>query len=186
MDYDDQLRLVTPREDLRDAFLDMVADFHTTDQNWPHGANRVSMLAINDFPAYCGQMARNAKGEDLPEGYVPCTMFWLMDGNRMIGTLSLCHRLNEHLLNEGGHIGYCVRPSERRKGYMTRFLGLGLREALKIGIDRVLITCDDDNIASARVIEKCGGVLEDKRPCAARPGVLKRRYWIDLAEEDGR
>jgi predicted acetyltransferase len=83
------------------------------------------------------------------------------------------------LKNLGGHIGYSVRPSERQKGYATKMLSLVLKKAQALGITHILITCSDDNIASARVIEKNGGKLADK---TKREGSkeLTRRYWIDL------
>ncbi|MFT3900460.1 MAG: GNAT family N-acetyltransferase [Gordonia sp. (in: high G+C Gram-positive bacteria)] len=107
---------------------------------------------------------------------VPSTYFWIAadDGatdDELVGFLHLRHELNDFLLAEGGHIGYAVRPSARRRGHATRALRLGLAEAAALGIAEVLVTCDDDNTASRRAIEKCGGVLED-----VRDG--KRRYWI--------
>jgi predicted acetyltransferase len=177
----EELRLVHPREDLREAYMDMVADFHTVDNHWPHGANENCDLALRDFAAYCRQMEDYRHGRNLPDGWVPASMFWCMAGERMMGTLSLRHELNDLLREAGGHIGYSIRPSERNKGYMTKFLRMGLEEARKVGLERVLITCADSNLASARVIEKCGGVLEDKRDTELHGDDLTRRYWIDLS-----
>lgn len=110
-----------------------------------------------------------------PDGSkVPNTHFWIAEGEELVGYLHLRHRLNDFLLEEGGHIGYSVRPSRRREGHATRALALGVRRAAEVGVDRVLVTCDDDNAASRRTIERCGGVLED-----VRRG--KRRYWITAA-----
>ena len=106
---------------------------------------------------------------------VPCEFFWITDGPEerpeVVGFLALRTRLNEWLLNEGGHIGYSVRPSRRRQGHASRALGLALRRSAELGIDRALVTCDDDNDASARTIERNGGVYEDTRNG-------KRRYWV--------
>ena len=111
-----------------------------------------------------------------PDGSkVPSTHFWITDGEDLVGYLHLRHELNDFLLEEGGHIGYSVRPSRRREGHATRALALGVRRAAELGVERVLVTCDDDNAASARTIERCGGVLED-----VRNG--KRRYWITTAD----
>lgn len=110
----------------------------------------------------------------VPDGMVHSDYLWVTDGVRdeVIGFLALRHELNDWLLEEGGHIGYSIRPSRRREGHATRALGLGVRRAAELGIERVLVTCDDDNLASARTIELNGGVCEDTRHG-------KRRYWID-------
>lgn len=107
----------------------------------------------------------------MPAGRVPNTHFWILDGEEMVGYLHLRHHLNAFLLEEGGHIGYSVRPSRRKEGHATRALALGVRRAAELGIERVLVTCDADNDASRRTIERCGGVLEDVRNA-------KLRYWI--------
>ena len=107
---------------------------------------------------------------------VPATHFWLIDGQRYLGDLDLRHCLNDSLRRYGGHIGYTIRPSERRKGYGKLVCKLGIQEARKRGIDDILITCDDDNIASCKIIEANGGVLRDK--IDNQRGVLTRRYWI--------
>jgi predicted acetyltransferase len=108
------------------------------------------------------------------EAMVPCEFYWLTDGapEEVVGFLALRTRLNDWLLNEGGHIGYSVRPARRREGHASRALALGVRRAAELGIDRVLVTCDDDNVPSARTIVSGGGVYEDTRNG-------KRRYWID-------
>ena len=109
---------------------------------------------------------------ELPEDRVPCTYFWIADGDEFVGYLALRHRLNDWLLEEGGHIGYGVRPSRRREAHATRALALALEEAAALGLDRVLVTADEDNVGSWRVIEAVGGVQED-----VRKG--KRRYWVE-------
>ena len=96
---------------------------------------------------------------------------------RIVGMIDLRHRLNDFLAEFGGHIGYSVRPDERRKGYAKRMLELVLQEARARGLKRVLITCDDDNEGSARTIEANGGVFERM---AKMDGEVLRRYWIEL------
>ena len=115
---------------------------------------------------------------DPETGRVASTYFWITAGDggvddEVIGFLNLRHELNAWLLEEGGHIGYSVRPERRRQGHATRALALGVQRAGELGIDRVLVTCDSDNVPSARTIENGGGVFEDERNG-------KRRYWITL------
>jgi predicted acetyltransferase len=111
-----------------------------------------------------------------PEDRVHSDYYWITDGHgadeEVVGFLALRHRLTAWLLEEGGHIGYSVRPSRRGEGHAGRALGLAVRRSAELGLDRVLVTCDDDNLASARTIERNGGVYEDTRNG-------KRRYWIE-------
>jgi predicted acetyltransferase len=109
-----------------------------------------------------------------PTGHVPCTFFWIEDDadpDTYLGSISVRHGLTPFLLEVGGHIGYSVRPSARRRGVATQALRLVLPHAADLGIDPALLTCDVDNVASARVIEANGGVLEDVRGD-------KKRYWV--------
>ena len=103
------------------------------------------------------------------------------DAQRFLGQIDVRHRLTESLLRYGGHIGYAIRLSEWNKGYGTRMLSLALPYAKRIGIDRCLITCDDDNPGSARVMEKNGFVLADKvdNVIDGHP-IVTRRYWKNL------
>lgn len=101
---------------------------------------------------------------------------------KIIGCIELRHTLNEALQTIGGHIGYSVLPNERRKGYATRMLKLMLAEAKKAGISRVLLTCDVDNVASCKTVEKCGGVLEREEPFVYKKD-LYYKYWITVMKE---
>jgi predicted acetyltransferase len=92
--------------------------------------------------------------------------------------VSIRHRLNDWLLAHGGHIGYGILPEFRRQGFATQILEQSLIIARALGIDRALLTCDDDNIGSIRVIEGCGGHLDEQWPTTPGP-VPMRRYWID-------
>jgi predicted acetyltransferase len=110
-------------------------------------------------------------------GWVRTTYRWIVENDRMLGAIALRHELNDFLITLGGHIGYGVRPSERRRGLATFALHQTLASARDSGLDRVLITCTLDNTASARTIERAGGLLEDIR--ATDWGPVKR-YWIKL------
>ncbi len=126
------------------------------------------------------------RGIGLPAGYVPSTTLWLVapERNAFIGEINIRHRLTPALLRYAGHIGYEIRWSQCGKGYGTAMLALALAYAdSALGLKRVLITCDDDNLASARVIEKNGGVLENRVVNHLDRGtVTTRRYWIDIPE----
>lgn len=130
----------------------------------------------NDFESYVEALTDTTPP---PPPYVPQTVFWGVVGHHYVGRIALRHALSERLLVEGGNIGYDVRPSERRKGYATAMLRQVLEEARSLGLERVLITCDEDNIASARTAESAGGVLEKIAKVADRPGTI-RYYWIAL------
>ncbi|MFG3257998.1 GNAT family N-acetyltransferase [Streptomyces sp. NPDC048172] len=119
------------------------------------------------------ERVRAAEDERTPwhPGWVGSTTLWWTEGDEYLGRLSLRHRLTTHLYEQGGHIGYHVRPSARGQGHATAMLCASLPYARELGIVSVLLTCDVDNDASRTVIERCGGVLEDRRG-------RKLRYWI--------
>ncbi|HHT66919.1 MAG TPA: GNAT family N-acetyltransferase [Erysipelotrichaceae bacterium] len=121
-------------------------------------------------------------GVNMKPGYVRATTFWLIDNHEFIGEINIRHELNDNLLRYGGHIGYGIRSSMRNKGYGTKMLQMALvycKETLKI--NRVLVTCDENNICSRRVIEKNSGILENIIINYTERGIVKtRRYWIDL------
>ena len=111
-------------------------------------------------------------------GLVPCTYWWIVEDDEVLGAIALRHELNDSLRQVGGHIGYGVRPAARRRGLAKFALGEVLRHARDGGLDRVLVTCAEDNTASRRTIEGQGGVLEDIRETELG---LARRYWITLS-----
>lgn len=124
-------------------------------------------LALKD---YLHSLVDAAEGRKLPPGYVPQTTYWLRAPEGLVGVLRLRHRLNESLLKQGGHIGYWVRPSVRRKGYGAAALRLALAELKTIGEPNALVTVDKDNTPSNCTAASCGGRLE-----AGEDGV--NRYW---------
>ena len=129
------------------------------------------------FAAFVGRLQREADVTVEPDpGRVHCTHRWIVEDGAVLGAISLRHELNDFLFRAGGHVGYGVRPSARRRVLASWALGRMLDEARALGIGRVLVTCQDTDIGSQRLIEGAGGVLEDTRDTELG---LMRRYWID-------
>jgi predicted acetyltransferase len=170
--------LVSPDLRLRDSWAEAVAEFGDANM---HGSGLWDFDVVDVSPGgapglIAALLAQADPATELPEGRVHCTYLWITDGEpeEFVGYLALRHSLTPWLLEEGGHIGYAVRPSRRREGHATRALALAVRRAGELGLDRVLLTCDEDNDGSRRTIERGGGMYEDSRNG-------KRRYWIDTA-----
>ena len=136
------------------------------------------MIVRNDYHDFDNYMANL----EIKEGHstlVPDLTFFCLDTERdiFVGAVNIRHYLNDALLLHGGHIGDGVRPSERRKGIATKMIALALDECRDLGIYRVLMICDKDNIGSAKSIINNGGILENE---IEDDGVIVQRYWIDL------
>ena len=173
--YTGVMELVRPSIRYKNSFLAAVPEMRSYTLNSSIDFD----FAGNDFDAFVRTLNERTEGKGLPEGYVPDSIFWLVEGDEFIGDVRIRHRLNEHLLNVGGHIGYYICEAKRGKGYGKKILELALSEAKRLGLDKVLLTCDETNIASRKIIEKNGGILEDKRP-NPDGGPDKLRFWIDL------
>jgi predicted acetyltransferase len=129
------------------------------------------------WAAYVSAQEDHRHGRNLPPRFVPGTFLVADVAGQIVGRTSVRFKLNDFLLREGGHIGYGVVPGHRRRGYATEILRQSLIIARAAGVDRVLVTCDEDNLGSRTVIESCGGRLESVVYAAG--GTPKRRYWID-------
>ena len=171
--------LITPTDTLRDAWLQSRDD-------WGRGVHQDGSGLRPDsdvdstagFAAWVAALrAETLAHEPTLEGRVPCSYWWLVEQGQVLGAIALRRQLNAFLREVGGHIGYGIRPSARRRGLATWALGQVLQEATRLGLGRVLLTCEVDNVASRRTIERHGGVLEDLRDTEI--GRL-RRYWINL------
>ena len=168
------IELVRPTSLLAEAWWELVDEFGAAPI---HGSayrsdDRAELERPGGLEVWADLLASyEVPGTRLPEGWVPASYRWVLDDDRLVGTVTVRHRLTDSLLVVGGHIGYAVRPSARRRGVATTALGLALGMAARLGIDPALVTCEDDNVASARTIEANGGVLEDVRGTS-------RRYWV--------
>ena len=133
----------------------------------------------DDFDAWLANVRAYSAPETTPAGKVPATQYLALDENEhLVGMVNLRHCLNDYLLEFGGHIGYSVRPADRKNGYAIQMLKLALDEAKALGLDRVRIACDRYNIASAKTIQANGGVLDGER-YDPQDGTLTQRYWIE-------
>lgn len=171
------IELMQPSPGFEKDFYRMVREYRRAGECY----DRLLEPLLNHFPTYLRRVEEIAQGLSLPQGIVQQTVFWLVrDGVRIVAMGRLRHRLTPALEKEGGHIGYTVRPSERRKGYGTMLCGLLVQEARRrLGISRILITCNSDNIASARIIRKNGGRFENE-VVSDWSGKPVSRYWIEI------
>ena len=178
----EEVTLIQPSIIFESEYLSMAEEFWAK-KSWVAGENRFQNdrdLIENSFSAYIRRLNEENQNIGLKPGYVPSTTFWLTTNNtQIIGESRLRHWLTTSLEHEGGHIGYVIRPSERRKGYGTHILALTLQKAKDLGLNRVLLTCDTDNIGSACVIEQNGGKLASQGTSNSY-GKPISRYWIDL------
>ena len=142
--------------------------------NGSAGLNRFS--SIEDW---LQELKKRSSKDTVPKGLVPSSTYLGIreKDNYIVGMIDIRHYLNEYLTQVGGHIGYGVRKSERNKGYAKQMLKLALEKSKELKIKRVLITCDEDNIASEKVILSANAKLEDIRNV---DGENKKRFWIDL------
>lgn len=133
----------------------------------------------SDFGAMVKRFKNYSRGVDISGDFVPNTTYWIyeQDIDKIVGAVNIRHYLNALLLKYWGNIGYGIRPDERRKGYATEALRLALDICGRMGIDKVLISCNKENTASAKVITNNGGVLENE---VGLEGMILQRYWIKL------
>jgi predicted acetyltransferase len=174
--------LTVPTTRLRGSWLEARQEWAPGDTMHGSGLGDTDIDTVDGFDAWVRHLVRQAD-ESIPveADRVHATYWWIVDDHdTYLGAISLRHRLNDFLLRAGGHIGYSLRPSARGRGIAAWALAEVLPHARARGLDRVLLTCRDDNLASARTIERNGGVLEDVRETELGP---TRRYWIDLRQQ---
>jgi predicted acetyltransferase len=169
------LRLVEPAPCFKAAILDAVGEMNEVGE-WD-----ISPAAFAErFDSLLAELTSARDPATAPPGTLPYEDYWLMEGEVWIGLLTLRVQLDEQLLRSGGHLGYVVRPSKRRRGYGKELLRLGLEKARERGLRRVLLTCDETNDGSRRIIEANGGRLENSIPIEGQTA-RKLRYWIVLS-----
>ena len=173
------LKLIKLTEAYKEALAEMIDEWKK-DQEMNHTNHSPWAIFKNDCRDF-GRYLENLEVKTEADGRVPDSVFFLLDEdrNRLLGAVNIRHYLNEDLLREGGHIGDGIRPSERRKGYATEMIRLALTECKKLGIHKVLMTCEKDNIGSAKSIINNGGILENE--FINSEGETEQRYWITLS-----
>jgi predicted acetyltransferase len=165
-----------PSLELAEAFKKFLNGFEPGDQDmWPPGL--IFGLARTDLPKYVDFLQRASEGRGLPEGWVPSDTYWPFAGDEMAGEVHVRHAVRGRLWRVGGHVGYSVQPKFRGQGVATAMLLHACDRLRELGEPDALITCWDSNLASARVIEKCGGV---RIPDIFDAGRRARRYLIPL------
>ena len=169
-----KLKLVKLCEKYRAQLIDMMDEWAATGEKIIPSAIRKNDW--HDFESYLAGLDTAPKPP-----LVPDSTFFCLDEERgsFVGAVNIRHYLSDALLKSGGHIGDGVRPSERRRGVATAMIGLALDECRRLGIDRVLMVCDRDNIGSAKSIINNGGVLENEVE-NEQDGRIIQRYWIEL------
>lgn len=165
------IQLVAPSEKYRETFLRGLREFRVEGLPWHVG---VDLDAVEtDFASFvAGKLADASRRTDT---FVPATHFWAVADEQYVGRISIRHELNDALRAFGGHIGYDTVPSVRGRGVATEMLRQALPVARSLGLTEVLLTCDDTNAASIRVIERNGGVLRETK--VLEPGKPAKRYY---------
>ena len=186
--------LTPPAEQWRETFLQGAAEFHAEgrlDSTYAGFLGYTLRSLQVEFSRFIRDLNNLWDPSKLPSGWCPDRVLWLIDGEEYIGQISIRPELGTtYLITYGGHIGYSIRPSKRRRGYGQKILAMALAEARKLGLASVLVTCDSDNTASRKIIERNGGRFESALkmvPKIARAEgrqtespVQKMRYWIQL------
>ena len=175
MNDDASLRLIEPTPKYKKQYIDMIEDWKKSGEKMvPY----VLKFEYDDFEALVNRLfdIRDLPFED--EKVVSSSTYWLVNqDDKILGVVNIRHQLNDSLLEIGGHIGYGIRPSERKKGYATELLKLALLKAKDLGITKALLTCDKDNLGSSKTITKNGGILASEDIVG---GVEIQRYWIQI------
>lgn len=179
---EEELILVVPSEEYKEQAINLIEEVDKVDVD-PNirfsGFNSLEEYKEN-YEEWLTYIDNQLNKETIPQGLVTANTFFTIrkSDNQLVGIINIRHELNDYLFNYGGHIGYSILPSERRKGYAYKQLILGLEFCKSLNIEKVLVTCVEYNIGSSKTIEKAGGVLEN---IVFNPNkqTNERRYWIE-------
>ena len=170
-----QLFLTKPTIELKMEYLSFYNEWVAS------GENMIPWVIEKDpsnFKGFVKYLIDNENGVNLPKGWVSDSTYWLLnEERRLIGAVNIRHQLTDLLLKRGGHIGYGIRPSDRRKGYATKLLALSIDKAKELGIRKILVVCDKDNIGSLKTIIKNNGFPDTD--FIEGDGNIIKRFWIE-------
>jgi predicted acetyltransferase len=173
----EQLELIEPTIALRDSYSSLVREFIANGENL---VPFVLGFPDDDFEGLLRTLQNHAQGIGIPDGFVAHSSYWLVRNDQeIVGVSNLRHQLTPALEQEGGHIGYGIRPSARRRGYATELLAQTLKAAQRRGLTKVLMTCGQGNIGSVQAILRNGGRLTSEAYFPERNEVVQR-YWISV------
>ena len=174
-----KLREITVED--KEELIDFCKEVKKFDnENMFEGLSNIKNVDNCDFEEFIQELEKAKNIKEIKPHLVNQTTFILFDDNdRALGGVNVRHELNDNLLNHGGHIGVLIRPTERRKGYATKIISLALEKCKELGIDKVLVTCREDNIGSKKAIESNGGIYENSY-YDEKNNYTYRRYWINL------
>lgn len=174
----DEIILVFPTKELENNAKEYVLEHFENKEKVIHGDGGLD--SATSYYDWLENINNNLCESTVEKGKVPSTTYFAIrkSDNRILGTIDIRHRLNEYLKQRGGHIGYGIRPTERRKGYATKMLSLAIDECKKLGINKILLTCDKENVASRSTILKNAGILENE--VTESNGNVFQRFWISI------
>ncbi|MGH4125994.1 MAG: GNAT family N-acetyltransferase [Clostridium sp.] len=170
-----KLELLRANNEMEEQYYDFINEWENCGEEiTPYGARLLGM----NYITWLTHTNKMEKVDTCPAHLVPSHMYFLvLENKRIIGAINIRHYLNDYLLSFGGNIGYGIRPSERKKGYATLMLAMALPIAKELGISKALVTCDKNNLGSAKTITNNGGVLENE---VIEEGEITQRYWIEV------
>ncbi|WP_258881084.1 GNAT family N-acetyltransferase [Clostridium tagluense] len=170
-----KIELLRANNEMEEQYYDFINEWENSGEEiTPYAARLLGM----DYKSWLTHTYKIENVDTCPEHIVPAhTYFLVLENKKIIGAINIRHYLNDYLFNFGGHIGYGIRPSERKKGYGALMLSMALPIAKELGISKALVTCDKNNLGSAKTIINNGGVLENE---VIEDGEVTQRYWIEV------
>lgn len=175
------MKLVFPNKAYEEKAKEFIAEFYEYGSEIAGSGSLDRYLRESTYDQWLDKVFSYIDIANIPEDKIPGLTYFFVreEDDRIVGMVNIRLALNDFIRNEAGHIGYCIRPTERRKGYGTRLLRAGISVCRRVDIGNIIVSCDKVNLASAGVIRNCGGVLEAELYSEAFGEVIQR-YVIPL------